>query len=75
MRTAADVMTPTVITVPPDEPVREIAKLLHESRISGVPVTDAAGQVLGIVSEGDLIGHAGAIGEQRRSWWLTLFSG
>ena len=35
---------------------------------------DASGTVIGIVSEGDLIGHAGAIGEQRRSWWLRLFT-
>ena len=31
--------------------------------------------MIGIVSEGDLIGHAGAIGEQRRSWWLRLLTG
>ncbi len=75
MLTAADVMTTNVITVPPDKPVQEIAKLLHGSRISGVPVTNAGGQIVGIVSEGDLIGHAGAVGERRRSWWLTLFAG
>jgi CBS domain-containing protein len=75
MLTAADVMTTKVITVAPETPVREIARLLHGGRISGVPVVDGAGKVVGIVSEGDLIGHAGAIGEQRRSWWLTLFSG
>jgi CBS domain-containing protein len=75
MLTAADVMTTTVVTVPPDKSVQEIAKLLHECRISGVPVVNASGVVLGIVSEGDLIGHVGTIGEQRRSWWLTLFSG
>jgi CBS-domain-containing membrane protein len=30
-------------------------------------------RIIGIVSEGDLIGHAAAIGEQRRSWWLSAF--
>lgn len=74
MLTAADVMTTTVITVQPHTTVQEIARLLQESRISGVPVVDEAGRILGIVSEGDLITHTGAIGEQRRSWWLTLIS-
>ena len=31
-------------------------------------------RVIGIVSEGDLIGHTAAIGEPRRSWWLSLFA-
>jgi CBS-domain-containing membrane protein len=74
MLTAADVMTTEVVKVAPDTPVREIAKLLYTRRISGVPVVDAADRVLGIVSEGDLIGHADVVGEQRRSWWLTFFS-
>jgi CBS domain-containing protein len=43
MLTAADIMTTTVITVAPDTPVREIAKLLYARRISGVPVVDAKG--------------------------------
>jgi CBS domain-containing protein len=75
MLTAADVMTTTVVTVSPETPVPEVARLLHEHRISGVPVVDGSGNVVGVVSEGDLIGHAGAIGEQRRSWWLRLLTG
>jgi CBS domain-containing protein len=75
MLTAADVMTTSVVTVSPETPVPEVARLLHERGISGVPVLDADGKVVGIVSEGDLIGHAGAIGEQRRSWWLRLLTG
>ncbi|WP_457091863.1 CBS domain-containing protein [Microvirga sp. P5_D2] len=75
MLTAADVMTTTVVTVSPETPITEVARLLHERGISGVPVQEADGKVVGIVSEGDLIGHAGAIGEQRRSWWLRLLTG
>jgi len=75
MLTAADVMTTTVVTVSPGTPVPEVARLFHERGISGVPVEEADGKVVGIVSEGDLIGHAGAIGEQRRSWWLRLLTG
>ena len=73
MLTAADVMTGDVVSVGPDKPVRDIAELLYTRRISGVPVVDANGGVIGIVSEGDLIGHAAIVGEQHRSWWLSLF--
>ncbi|MGA8886010.1 MAG: CBS domain-containing protein [Pseudolabrys sp.] len=55
MLTAADVMTTDVITVSPETTVRDIAILLHSKRISGVPVVDAAGHILGIVTEGDLV--------------------
>jgi CBS domain-containing protein len=72
MLTAADVMTADVVSVEPDTPVQDIAQLLYTRRISGVPVIEQ-GRVIGIVSEGDLIGHAATIGEQRRSWWLSAF--
>src|SRR3954452_22074927 len=73
MLTAADVMTSEVVSVEPDIPVRDIAEFLYTRRISGVPVVEHD-DVIGIVSEGDLIGHAAAIGEPRRSWWLSLFA-
>ena len=74
MLTAADVMTREVVTVALETSVPEIAQILHAKRISGVPVVAANGSVIGIVSEGDLIGHTLAIDEQRGSWWLTFFS-
>jgi CBS domain-containing protein len=74
MLTAADVMTTDVISVTPETPVQDIARLLHTRRISGVPVVNPDNSVVGIVSEGDLIGHADLVGEQRRSWWLSLFN-
>lgn len=75
MLTAADVMTTAVITVRPETSIHEIAKLLCDHHISGVPVIGDQEQLLGIVSEGDLIGHAQLVGEQRRSWWQTFLSG
>ena len=51
----ADIMARDVVSVLPDASVREIASLMLARRISGVPVIDAEGRVLGIVSEGDLI--------------------
>jgi len=73
MLTAADVMTTDVITVSPNATVRDIAALLHSKRISGVPVVDAGGHILGIVSEGDLVLREAIVGDHRRSWWLSLF--
>jgi CBS domain-containing protein len=72
---AMDVMTTNVITVGPDTPVQEVAKILSERSISGVPVVDAQNRLTGIVSEGDLLhrvetGTERRIQRRRRSWWL-----
>ncbi len=76
MLTVADVMTRDVITIAPDTPVQEVAKLLYERHISGAPVVDAGGKVVGVLSEGDLMTHTAALGEEAppRSWWLRLFA-
>jgi len=71
---AMDVMTTNVITVGPNTSVQEVATLLSERGISGVPVVDAQDRVVGIVSEGDLL-HRVETGterrvQRRRSWWL-----
>lgn len=70
---ARDIMTTDVVTVRPDTPVREVATLLFERRISGVPVVDGDGRVVGIVSEGDLMRRPEAGTERHPSWWLRLF--
>ncbi len=49
------VMRRTVITVRPDTPLRDVARILVEHRISGVPVVGADGGVLGVVSETDFV--------------------
>jgi CBS domain-containing protein len=75
---AADVMTANVITVDPDTTVQALAALLSERAISGAPVVDAAGRLVGIVSEGDLLHRieigTEAHGRRQRSWWLEDFS-
>ena len=50
-----DVMTTGVVTVRPDTPYREIAAMFREHRVSGFPVTDGDGKVIGVVSESDLL--------------------
>ncbi|MEM5383925.1 CBS domain-containing protein [Paraburkholderia phymatum] len=71
---AMDVMTPSVICAQPDMTVQEAAKRLVENRISGMPVVDESGSLVGIVSEGDLLHRVETGTETRRSSWLELFS-
>lgn len=65
-----DVMTTRVISIAPETDVREVARILLSNRISGAPVVDGAGRVLGLLTEGDLmrradIGTGGADEESR----------
>lgn len=55
MLTARDIMTKEVVTVTPQTGVRELAALLLARNISGAPVVDEAGKVLGVVTESDLV--------------------
>jgi CBS domain-containing protein len=50
-----DLMTTKVVSVTPETPLKEVADLLVEHRIAGVPVCDAGGKVLGVVSESDIL--------------------
>jgi len=71
---ARDLMTTDVTVVPPDMPARKIAMILLDRGISAVPVVDAAGAPIGMVSEGDLMGRREDARGQRREWWLTLLA-
>lgn len=48
-------MSRDVLTVGPETPLKEVAALLDDHRVSGVPVCDANGRVLGVVSEADIM--------------------
>ena len=72
---AKDIMTRDVITVAPDNAVRDVAGIMLTNRISAVPVVDTSGSLVGIVSEGDLMHRAEAGTRHRRSWWLSLLTG
>ncbi len=70
-----DVMTRHVISVGRHEPVLRAARLMLQNRISGLPVIDAAGNLVGIVTEGDFL-RRGEIGTQRRRpKWLEFLVG
>ena len=71
---ARDIMTANVETVQPDTEVIEIAQRLIARNISAVPVVDGTGQVVGIVSEGDLIHHSADAPDRQPSWWIRLFA-
>lgn len=70
---ARDIMVKDVISVGPDAAVREVAMLMLERRISGVPVVDAERRVLGVVSEGDLIRRPEIETDRAPTGWLGLF--
>jgi CBS domain-containing protein len=53
---AREIMTRNVFTISPEASVQEIAQLLSRKSISGVPVIDKDGQIIGIVTEADIIG-------------------
>ncbi len=55
MRTAKEIMTRDVKVAHLDMPVKELAALLYENKIGGVPVVDDDGLVVGVVTENDLI--------------------
>ena len=72
---AGDVMTREVVTIGPDTPVLQIVQLLLARGISGVPVIDEDGALVGVVSEGDLLRRVELGTEKRRGGWRAFFTG
>jgi len=71
---AQDVMVSPVVTVGENATVQEVAKLLIDRRISAVPVVNAAGKIVGIVTESDLMRRAEIGTERHYSWWLSMLA-
>ncbi|HET9110385.1 MAG TPA: CBS domain-containing protein [Ktedonobacterales bacterium] len=59
MMRARDIMTHEVITIGPEATLHDAARLLSEYNISGAPVVDGSGQMIGIITEADLLGKEG----------------
>ena len=55
MPIASQIMTKDVITVKKETPIRELAEILLEKGVNGVPVVDEQGAVIGVVCESDLV--------------------
>jgi CBS domain-containing protein len=70
---ARDLMSTNLVVVPPETPVAAVAELLAARGISAVPVVDAEGRPLGIVTEGDLIRRLADEPPGPLTWFLNLF--
>jgi len=67
---ARDLMNGDVVTVSPNTPIRDVARTLLVHRMSAVPVVDESGTLVGMVSEGDLVGRKRTERETKSEWWL-----
>jgi CBS domain-containing protein len=72
---AADVMTEKVLSVGPDTATTAAARVMLDNNVSGLPVVDGSGRLLGIVTEGDFLRRAETGTERRRSRWLEFLLG
>ncbi len=70
-----DVMTRNVVSVGADEPVVKAARLMLQNRISGLPVVDAKGELVGVVTEGDFLRRREIGTERQRPKWLEFVLG
>ena len=70
-KTAKEIMKPTVVTVGTETSVRDVAKLMLELDISGLPLVDGEGHVLGVVTELDLMRKQ--IAPNEPSIWTTVW--
>jgi CBS domain-containing protein len=62
-QTVGEVMSKNPITISPDKTVKEAAKILNERKVHRLPVVDSQGQVIGILTRGDII-RAMAAGQE-----------
>jgi CBS domain-containing protein len=74
MMHAAEVMAKDIVTVGPDTMVEELARLMINRHISGLPVVDQGGYVLGIVTEGDLLRRVEVHADSHSKTWRDLFA-
>ena len=72
---ASDVMTRDVISIDPDATVLQAARLMLQHRISGLPVIDKGGNLVGVLSEGDFLRRRETRTERHRSRWLEFLMG
>ncbi len=72
---AHQIMTRKVVTISPETTITDAANIMLRQHISGLPVTDAAGKLVGIVSEGDFIRRAEIGTQRRRTRWLQILLG
>src|SRR3978361_1135458 len=69
----ADIMTKNVITVQPDTALADAARIMLDQHLSGLPVIDNAGRLVGLVTEGDLMRRAELDTQGAPVGWLRAF--
>ena len=72
---AHQIMTRSVITVTPEATIVEAANIMLQKHVSGLPVVDAAGKLVGVVSEGDFIRRSEIGTQRKRGRWLRFILG
>lgn len=72
---ASDVMTRRIVSVTPEASVLEAVRLMLQNHISGLPVVDTTGNLVGVVTEGDFLRRAETGTQRKRSRWLELLVG
>ena len=72
---AEDVMTRDVISIAPDATVLQAARLMLQHHISGLPVVDKDGNLVGVLSEGDFLRRRETKRNSKRSRWLEFLMG
>lgn len=72
---ARDVMTEPVISVEAEAPISTAIRLMLDRKISGLPVVDAAGNLVGVVSEGDFLRRAECGTQPTQPRWLEFLMG
>jgi CBS domain-containing protein len=72
---ASDIMSRNIISVGRDATIAEAIRLMLDNQISGLPVIDAAGKVVGILTEGDLLRRSETGTERHRPRWLEILMG
>jgi CBS domain-containing protein len=72
---AHQIMTRSVITIAPDSTILEAANTMLQHHVSGLPVVDAAGKLVGVVSEGDFIRRSEIGTQRKRGRWLKFLLG
>jgi CBS domain-containing protein len=70
---AHQIMTRNVITVLPDTSVLKAAHKMLENHVSGLPVVDTSGELVGIISESDFLRRFEIGTQQKRRSWLQYF--
>src|SRR6266699_1880303 len=72
---ASDVMTRNIVSIGRDAPIVEAIRLMLDNQVSGLPVVDDGGKVVGILTEGDLLRRSETGTERHRPRWLEILMG